>query len=123
MLNKEYINFLALLLLKYKSKHLWVIFISSLLVAILSSFLFVTSSIKKDINLTLDAQADFVVQKYKAGKGKYFLIVLLSDKPKYKGKIEIVKSESNNKSYFLSASPVTRILKLFYNNIHTKVYC
>ncbi|WP_455757830.1 ABC transporter permease [Sulfurimonas sp.] len=68
MQNKEYLNFLAALLFKYRVKHLWVIFISSLLVAIIASTLFVTSSIKKDINLTLDSQADFVVQKYRAGK-------------------------------------------------------
>jgi len=68
MLNKEYINFLALLLFKYRAKHFWILFISSLLVAILSSFLFVSSSIKKDVDLTLSSQSDFIVQKYRAGK-------------------------------------------------------
>ena len=68
MPNKEYINFLVVLLFNYKAKHLWIVFISSILVAIIASVLFVSSSIKKDIFLTLDSQADFVVQKYKAGK-------------------------------------------------------
>ncbi len=68
MLSKEYFNFLASLLFNYRAKHLWVVFISTLLVAIIASTLFVTSSIKKDVFLTLDSQSDFIVQKYKAGK-------------------------------------------------------
>ena len=68
MLNKEYINFLSVLLYKYKAKHLWIVIISSILIAILTSFLFVSSSIKRDINLSLASQADFIVQKYRAGK-------------------------------------------------------
>ncbi len=68
MPSREYINFLALLLYKYRAKHLWIVFISSILVAIISSVLFVSSSIKKDIFLTLKSQSDFVVQKYRAGK-------------------------------------------------------
>lgn len=67
MPNKEYFNFLASLLYNYKSKHLWVLFISSILVAIISSFLFVTSAIKRDLFISLDAQSDFVVQKFRAG--------------------------------------------------------
>jgi len=68
MPSKEYMNFLSVLLWKYRAKHIWVIVISSLLIACISAFFFVTSSIKKDLFLTLDAQADFVVQKYRAGK-------------------------------------------------------
>lgn len=68
MPSKEYINFIVLLLFKYRTKHLWVIIISSLLVAIVGSFFFVSSSIKQEMLLNLDLQADFVVQKYRAGK-------------------------------------------------------
>lgn len=68
MLSKEYLNFLAVLLYNYRTRHLWIIFISILLVSIISSTLFVSSSIKRDISLTLDSQPDFIVQKYKAGK-------------------------------------------------------
>ena len=68
MLNKEYINFLTVLLVKYRAKHLWVVFISSLLIALIGSFFFISSSIKKEISLNLDSQADFVLQKYRAGK-------------------------------------------------------
>ncbi|MEA2091206.1 MAG: FtsX-like permease family protein [Campylobacterota bacterium] len=68
MPNKEYLNFLAVLLYNYRAKHFWVILISIILVAIISSTIFVTSSIKRDIFLTLNSQSDFIVQKYKAGK-------------------------------------------------------
>ena len=68
MPNKEYLNFLVLLLYKYRAKHLWVILISTLLIFIISSTIFVSSSIKKDIFLTLNTQPDFITQKYKAGK-------------------------------------------------------
>ena len=68
MLNKEYINFLAVLLYKYRVKHLWVLFISSFLVALISSFFFVSSSIKNHMLSNLKVQSDFVVQKYRAGK-------------------------------------------------------
>jgi len=68
MQNKEYINFLAALLYKYRAKHLWIIFISSFLVALISSFFFVSSSIKTLTLQNLELQADFTVQKYRAGK-------------------------------------------------------
>lgn len=68
MLNKEYINFLAVLLFKYRTKHLWVIVISSLLIAIICSFFFLTSSIKKVNFDNLESQPDYVLQKYRAGK-------------------------------------------------------
>lgn len=68
MINKEYINFLAVLLVKYRAKHLWVVFISSLLIAVIASFFFISSSIKKELASNLESQADFVLQKYRAGK-------------------------------------------------------
>ena len=68
MQSKAYIDFLAVLLVKHRSKHLWVAFISSLLIAILASFLFVSSSIKRDTFISINMQPDFIVQKYRAGK-------------------------------------------------------
>ena len=68
MSNKEYINFLAALLYKYRAKHLWILLISSFLVTLISSFFFLSASIKKHTLENLESQADFVVQKYRAGK-------------------------------------------------------
>ena len=68
MLNKKYIKFLFLLLFTYKKKHLSVFVISTVIVAVLTSTLFISSAIQKDIYITLDGQADFTIQRYKAGK-------------------------------------------------------
>ena len=62
------LNFLFLLLYSYRKKHISIFIISIVLVALLSSVLFISSSIQKDLQLTLDAQATFTLQKYKAGK-------------------------------------------------------
>lgn len=67
MPSKEYINFLAALLYNYRAKHLWIAVISSLLVAVVSSALFVSDSIKRDVQLSLFEQSSFVVQKQRAG--------------------------------------------------------
>ena len=65
MLNK--INFLFLLLFTYRKKHISIFLISSVLVAVLSATLFISSSIQKDLLSTLEDQPDFTIQKYKAG--------------------------------------------------------
>ncbi|RLA78176.1 MAG: ABC transporter permease [Epsilonproteobacteria bacterium] len=62
------LNFLLILLTTYKKKHLSIFIISSLLIALVSSVIFLSASIKRDIYSTLDNQADFTLQKYQAGK-------------------------------------------------------
>jgi len=66
MLNK--FNFLLILLVTYRKKHIAIFFISSLLIALIASVLFISSSLQKDIFATLDAQADITLQKYQAGR-------------------------------------------------------
>ncbi len=66
MLHK--LNFLLILLITYKKKYLSLFTVSTLLIALVSSVLFLTSSIQKDIYSTLDSQADFTLQRYRAGK-------------------------------------------------------
>jgi len=66
MLNR--LNFLLILLIKYRKKHIAIFILSTLLIALVSSVLFITSSLKKDIFTTLDGQADFTLQRYEAGK-------------------------------------------------------
>jgi ABC-type lipoprotein release transport system permease subunit len=68
MKNRDYFNFLLLLLTAYRSKHTAVFFISTILIFVMASTLFIASSIQKDIDTTLKQQGDFVVQRYKAGK-------------------------------------------------------
>jgi len=65
MINKLY--FLLLLLRNHKKKHIAIFLLSSLLISILASVLFISSSIQKDINTTLKQQADFTIQHFQAG--------------------------------------------------------
>ncbi len=67
-MNISFINFLTLLLYKHKTKHLAVFILFTLIVALLSSVLFISSSIQKDINITLQNQADFTVTKIRSGR-------------------------------------------------------
>lgn len=68
MINKNFLNFLFLLLINHRSKHLAIFFISTLIISILSSVIFLSSSIKNEIFNTLDSQADFTIQKVNSGK-------------------------------------------------------
>ena len=67
MQSKAYIDFLAVLIFNQRVKHLWVLFISSLLIMVLASFLFVKSSIQREVVLNVQAQPDFILQKFRAG--------------------------------------------------------
>lgn len=68
MSSYQFLNFAILQLNSNRSKHLSIFIISTVLIMILSSFLFITSSISHDIKITLQNQADFIVQKIRAGK-------------------------------------------------------
>ncbi|QEP33395.1 ABC transporter permease [Malaciobacter pacificus] len=68
MKNSIFLNFLFLLLSKHKSKHLAIFFISIIIVFLISSVMFISNSLKKEIFTTLNSQADFVIQKLNAGK-------------------------------------------------------
>jgi len=66
MLNK--LNFLLILLVTQRKKHFAIFVLSTLLIALLSSVIFLSSSIKKDVYTTLEHQADFTLQRYIAGR-------------------------------------------------------
>ena len=68
MKNSVFFNFLFLLLLKHKSKHLAIFIISILIVFLISSVLFISNSLKKEAFSTLENQSDFVIQKINSGK-------------------------------------------------------
>ena len=63
-----FLNFLFLLITKHKAKHISIFIISSLLVFLISSVMFISTSLQKEIYSTLDSQSDFVIQKLKASK-------------------------------------------------------
>jgi putative ABC transport system permease protein len=68
MKTSSFLNFLFLLIYKHKSKHIAISLISILIVFLISSVLFISSSIQKEVFSTLDAQSDFVVQRMNSGK-------------------------------------------------------
>ncbi|MDD3054405.1 MAG: ABC transporter permease [Aliarcobacter sp.] len=68
MKNSVFFNFLFLLLLKHKSKHIAIFIISILIVFLISSVLFISNSLKKEAFSTLENQNDFVIQKINSGK-------------------------------------------------------
>jgi ABC-type lipoprotein release transport system permease subunit len=68
MKNSVFFNFLFLLLSKHKSKHIAIFIISILIVFLISSVLFISNNLKKEIFFTLNNQSDFVIQKTNNGK-------------------------------------------------------
>ena len=68
MQSSVFFNFLFLLLIKHKSKHIAIFIISILIVFLISSVLFISNSLKKEAFSTLDNQSDFVIQKINSGK-------------------------------------------------------
>jgi ABC-type lipoprotein release transport system permease subunit len=68
MINSSFFNFLFLELYKSKSRHLAIFIISIFVVFVLSSILFVSKSLEHTMLNTLDQQADFTIQKLRAGK-------------------------------------------------------
>lgn len=68
MKNSVFFNFLFLILSKHKSKHIAIFIISILIVFLISSVLFISNSLKKEVFSTLDNQSDFTIQKTNNGK-------------------------------------------------------
>ncbi|MDB2405500.1 FtsX-like permease family protein [Arcobacteraceae bacterium] len=68
MNKSQFFNFVLLQIYTNRTKHFSIFLISVLLIAILSSFIFISRSLSNDIKLTLDNHADFVLQKTVAGK-------------------------------------------------------
>lgn len=68
MKTSTFFNFLFLLIYKHKSKHIAISLISILIVFLISSVLFISSSIQKEVFSTLASQSDFVVQRMNQGR-------------------------------------------------------
>ena len=68
MLNSDFLNFSTTLLLKEKSNYIFSSLIFIFIVFILSSVLFISNSIKFDLQVALEQQPQIIVQNQKAGK-------------------------------------------------------
>ncbi len=67
-MQNSFLNFLTLLVYKHRSKHIAIFLISTLLIAVLSSFIFLSASIKHDSLEALKQQPDFTVQRLQGGR-------------------------------------------------------
>jgi putative ABC transport system permease protein len=68
MNNYPFLNFILIHIYKNRLKHLSIFIISTFLILVLFSFIFISTAIQKDIKLTIKNQADFIVQKIRSGK-------------------------------------------------------
>ncbi len=63
-----FLHFLTLLLFKQKSKHIGAVLISVIIISLLSSVLFISSSLQQTLMTSLDKQADFTIARVEAGR-------------------------------------------------------
>jgi ABC-type lipoprotein release transport system permease subunit len=68
VMDNAFLYFLSLLLFKQKGKHIGAVLISVIIIFLLSSVLFISSSLQKSLLSTLEKQADFTVSRVQAGK-------------------------------------------------------
>ncbi|MCR4942584.1 MAG: ABC transporter permease [Campylobacter sp.] len=69
MLNKNFINYAVKLLLKDKADHAFSFSIFAFIVFVLSSVLFISSSIQHDLSEAIKNQPSIVIEAFRAGKG------------------------------------------------------
>jgi putative ABC transport system permease protein len=100
MKNSVFFNFLFLLLVKHKTKHIAIFFISILIVFLISSILFISTTLKKEIFSTLDNQSDFVIQKINSGKTLYAPVSWINDFQTING-VEKVQQRVYGQYYFM----------------------
>ncbi len=67
-MQNSFLNFLTLLVYKHRSKHISVFLILTLLISLLSSFLFLSASIKHDSIEALKSQPDFTISRMIGGR-------------------------------------------------------
>ncbi len=68
MKNSAFLHFLTLLLFKQRGKHVGAILISVIIIFLLSSVLFISSSLQQTLLDTLNGQPDFSVSRIEAGR-------------------------------------------------------
>jgi len=68
IMKSAFLHFLTLLLFKQKGKHIGAVLISVIIIFLLSSVLFISSSLQKTLLDTLAYQSDFTVSRIQAGK-------------------------------------------------------
>lgn len=67
-MNKSFYNLIFLFLFKYRSKHLSIFLLSIVLIFILSSVMFISTSIKSQVKQSIENQSELIVHKINGGK-------------------------------------------------------
>ncbi|WP_415407228.1 ABC transporter permease [Sulfurovum sp. CS9] len=67
-MGNAFLHFLTLLLFKQKGKHIGAVLISVIIIFLLSSVLFISSSLQNTLLGTLESQSDFTLSRVQAGK-------------------------------------------------------
>ncbi len=68
LMGNAFLHFLTLLLFKQKGKHIGAVLISVIIIFLLSSVLFISSSLQNTLLGTLESQSDFTLSRVQAGK-------------------------------------------------------
>ncbi len=84
-MQNSFLNFLFLLLYKHHTKHMAVFIVSTLLVGLLASFMFLSSSIKHDALISLHEQPDFTIKKIRGGRSVDLPVSWVDDFSEIKG--------------------------------------
>jgi len=66
--SNAFLNFLFLSIYKHRSKHIAIFIISTLLILLLASFTFISSSLQHEALNTLKGESDFIIQKIRSGR-------------------------------------------------------
>ncbi len=98
-MNKSFYNLIFLFIFKHKSKHLSIFFISIVLIFILSSVMFISSSIKHQVKLSIENQSELIVHRISGGKINDIPLSWIDDFSSIYG-IESVQSRVYGKYWF-----------------------
>jgi putative ABC transport system permease protein len=122
MKNSVFLNFLFLLLIKHRTKHIAIFLISMVIVFITTSVLFISTTIKKEIFSTLESQSDFVIQKINSGKVEYTPISWIEDFRKING-VQNVQQRVFGQYYFMPENVYFTIvgIDLFEENTNKNI--
>ncbi len=85
MNKSSFLNFLFLGIYKHKSKHIAIFIISTLLIFLLASMTFISSSLQQENLHTLQGESDFIIQKVRSGRAVDTPVVWMDTIEKIRG--------------------------------------
>ena len=134
MENSSFLNFLSLLVFKHRDKHISIFIISTIIVSLLTAFMFISSSIKQDAMLSLKEQPDFIVQTLIGGESVPIEVNMVDKFSKIRGVADVKPRvygryfTADNKHFFMivgvdfSDEELSQNLKKLFKNIDIKKF-